>query len=102
MPEVRIDPLTGAKAIVAGERAARPGGGLSAAPAEPLDPERDPFAEGREDQTPPEVHAVRPAGGPADGPGWTVRVVPNLFPALGPDEAAPDRAPAAPAGAERG
>ena len=30
MPEIRIDPLTGLRAIVAGDRADRPGGGLSA------------------------------------------------------------------------
>lgn len=92
MPEVRIDPLSGAKAIVAGERATRPGAGLSATPAEPLDPEADPFAEGREDRTPPELFAVRPDGGPADGPGWRVRVVPNLFPALTTEAPAPPRA----------
>jgi UDPglucose--hexose-1-phosphate uridylyltransferase len=44
--------------------------------------ERCPFCEGREDRTPPEVHAVRPGGGPADSDGWTTRVVPNLYPAL--------------------
>jgi UDPglucose--hexose-1-phosphate uridylyltransferase len=89
MPEVRIDPLSGDKAIVAGERAARPGGGPRAEPAPPLDAADDPFAEGAEDRTPPEVYAVRPDGGPADGPGWTVRVVPNLFPALAPDASGP-------------
>jgi len=83
MPEVRIDPLTGQRAIVAGARAGRPGGELSASPARPLDPESDPFAEGHEDRTPPEVYAVRPGGGPPNTPGWTVRVVPNLYPALG-------------------
>src|SRR5205085_9701199 len=55
---------------------------VSAAPADPLDPETDPFAEGAEDRTPPELYAVRPNGGPANSPGWTVRVVPNLYPAL--------------------
>jgi UDPglucose--hexose-1-phosphate uridylyltransferase len=82
MPEVRIDALTGQRAIVAGERADRPGGGLSASPPEPLDPGTDPFAEGHEDSTPPEVYAVRPDGGQPNSPGWTVRVVPNLYPAL--------------------
>jgi UDPglucose--hexose-1-phosphate uridylyltransferase len=82
LPEIRIDPLTGLRAIVAGDRASRPGGGLSAPPASPLDPETDPFAEGHEDRTPPEVYAVRPGGGAPDTPGWTVRVVPNLYPAL--------------------
>lgn len=82
MPEIRIDPLTGLRAIVAGDRANRPGGGLSSPPAQPLDRETDPFAEGHEDRTPPEVYAVRPNGGEPNTPGWTVRVVPNLYPAL--------------------
>ncbi len=91
MPEIRIDPLSGHKTIIAGERSRRPGGQPSCAPAEPIDAERDPFAEGHEDRTPPELYAVRPgggggsraeAGGEANSPGWTVRVVPNLYPAL--------------------
>lgn len=81
-PELRIDPLTGQRAIVAGARAVRPGGELRAPAPEPLDPERDPFAEGHEQLTPPEVFALRPGGGAANGPGWSVRVVPNLYPAL--------------------
>jgi UDPglucose--hexose-1-phosphate uridylyltransferase len=91
VPELRIDPLSGNKTIVAGERAGRPGGGLQAAPAAPIDPETDPFAEGHEDRTPPEVYAVRPGGGPPNSPGWTVRVVPNLYPALTPDGEDPPR-----------
>ena len=82
MPEVRIDPLSGHRTIVAGERSKRPGGAPTCAPAEPIDAERDPFAEGHEDRTPPELYALRPGGGPADSPGWKVRVVPNLYPAL--------------------
>jgi UDPglucose--hexose-1-phosphate uridylyltransferase len=89
LPEVRIDPLTGLKVIVASDRADRPGGGFSAEPAPPIDAETDPFAEGHEDRTPPEVYAVRPDGGPPDSPGWTVRVVPNLYPALASDAEAP-------------
>jgi UDPglucose--hexose-1-phosphate uridylyltransferase len=91
MPEIRIDPLSGHKTIVAGERSGRPGGEPTCAPAEPIDAERDPFAEGHEDRTPPELYALRPGGGPPDSPGWTVRVVPNLYPALtpaDPDDAA--------------
>ena len=42
------------------------------------------LCEGREDETPPEVYAVRP-GGPPNAPGWTVRVVPNKYPLLAPD-----------------
>lgn len=95
MPEIRVDPLTGLRSIVAAERVTRPGGGLSAEPAAPIDPESDPFLEGHEDRTPPELYAVRPGGAAADGPGWSVRVVPNLYPALAPggDEPARDANP---------
>lgn len=91
MPEIRVDPLTGLRTIVAAERADRPNAGLSASPAPPIDPAADPFAEGHEQQTPPELHALRPGGGAPDTPGWLVRVVPNLYPALaatGPEPAA--------------
>ena len=81
-PEIRVDPLTGHRTIVAGERSRRPGGEPRCTSPEPIDVEQDPFAEGHEDRTPPELYAVRPGGGPPDSPGWTVRVVPNLFPAL--------------------
>jgi UDPglucose--hexose-1-phosphate uridylyltransferase len=84
LPELRIDPLSGHKTIIAGERSSRPGGEPRCAPPEPIDRERDPFAEGHEDRTPPELQAVRPPGGPPDSPGWTVRVVPNMYPALRP------------------
>jgi UDPglucose--hexose-1-phosphate uridylyltransferase len=82
MPEVRVDPLSGHRTIVAGERSRRPGGAPTCGPPEPIDRERDPFAEGHEDRTPPELYAVRPDGGAPNSPGWTVRVVPNLYPAL--------------------
>jgi UDPglucose--hexose-1-phosphate uridylyltransferase len=89
--EIRVDPLTGLKSIIASERAGRPGGGFDIEPPPPIDPERDPFAPGHEDRTPPEVYAVRPNGGAHDTPGWTVRVVPNLYPALAPDAHEPER-----------
>ena len=94
MGELRVDPLTGLKAIIATERATRPGGGFAVGDPPPIDPETDPFLEGHEDRTPPEVHAVRPGGGAPDTPGWTVRVVPNLYPALSPDARAPAPDPA--------
>ncbi|HEY3758196.1 MAG TPA: DUF4921 family protein [Solirubrobacteraceae bacterium] len=97
MPELRIDPLTGHKTIVAGERSRRPGGEPRCAPAEPIDSAKDPFAEGHEDRTPPELYAVRPGGGPPDSPGWTVRVVPNLYPALTAGDPTADPRAAAPA-----
>jgi UDPglucose--hexose-1-phosphate uridylyltransferase len=86
VPEIRIDPLSGERTIIAGERSRRPGGEpggwLRESLPEPIDPDRDPFADGNEDRTPPELHAVRPGGGPPNSPGWTVRVIPNLYPAL--------------------
>jgi UDPglucose--hexose-1-phosphate uridylyltransferase len=91
LPEIRIDPLSGRRTIVAGERSLRPGGapGLPASVRDtpPIDPGADPFAEGNEARTPPELYAVRPGGGAPDSPGWTVRVVPNLFPALSESDA---------------
>jgi UDPglucose--hexose-1-phosphate uridylyltransferase len=90
VPEVRVDPLTGYKTIIAGERSLRPGGEPCCSPPDPIDPERDPFAEGHEDRTPPEIYALRPDGGSPNAPGWTVRVVPNLYPALTPAESPSD------------
>src|SRR3954465_9291269 len=102
MPEVRVDALTGLKSIVTPDRATRPGGGLSAEPCPPIDRETDPFAEGHESQTPPEVYAVRPNGGAPDTPGWSVRVVPNLYPALGSADDGEPRLGAAPPPPGRG
>ena len=82
MPELRIDPLTGLRTIVAAERSARPGGEMRVEAQPPLDPETDPFLEGHEDRTPPELYALRADGGGPDTPGWKVRVVPNLYPSL--------------------
>jgi UDPglucose--hexose-1-phosphate uridylyltransferase len=69
---------------IAPGRARRPGalvGQIEEPTAEEL--ETCPFCEGREDRTPPETLALgRPDGTPPDSPGWTVRVVPNLYPAL--------------------
>ena len=89
MPEIRIDPLSGGRVIVAGERSTRPGGEPRCPMPAAIDVERDPFAEGHEDRTPPEVYAVRPNGGGPDSPGWTARVVPNLYPALTPESEQP-------------
>jgi UDPglucose--hexose-1-phosphate uridylyltransferase len=91
--EVRVDPLSGLKTIVASGRADRPGGWpIASADAPPIDPETDPFAAGHEDRTPPEVAADRPGDAPApDSPGWRVRVVPNLYPSLTGEAEEPER-----------
>jgi UDPglucose--hexose-1-phosphate uridylyltransferase len=81
LPELRIEPLTGLRVIVAGDRGSRPGAFLDVTPREPIDPDSDPFAAGHEDRTPPEVYALR------DNGSWRVRVVPNLYPALSENDA---------------
>ncbi len=90
MPEVRIDPLTGQRVIIAEQRASRPGNGLPVTAALPLAPADDPFAPGNEDRTPPELYALRPDGADENTPGWSVRVVPNRYPVLTPDSAEPE------------
>ena len=68
---------------IAPARARRPGANVPRI--EPLQPgelDECPFCEGREDRTPPEVLALPAEGREANAPGWTVRVVPNLYPAL--------------------
>jgi UDPglucose--hexose-1-phosphate uridylyltransferase len=90
-PEIRLDQLTGLRTILAAARADRPFdfGGVATEP-DPKAAEKCPFCDGHEDRTPPETWADRPGGGGSDTPGWTVRAVPNLYPALaqswGPEE----------------
>lgn len=81
MPELRKDPVTGRWVIIATDRARRPTdfirhtvvlkGGFC------------PFCPGNESKTPPEILAFRMGHGERDKPGWSVRVVPNKYPALG-------------------
>ena len=60
MNQVRVDPLTGLKVIIAAARKDRPGGHFDLDAGAPIDTERDPFFPGHEDRTPPELHALRP------------------------------------------
>jgi UDPglucose--hexose-1-phosphate uridylyltransferase len=81
MPELRKDPVVGRWVIIATERGKRPGDFVS----QPIDvPEqaRNPFAEGNEHMTPPEIFAFRDPKSKANASGWQVRVVPNKFPVL--------------------
>ncbi len=81
MPELRKDPITGRWVIISTDRAKRPTDFLH----EPA-PGRSgfcPFCQGNEDKTPPEILAYRSNGNRPNAPGWSVRVVPNKFPALG-------------------
>ncbi|HBY62419.1 MAG TPA: galactose-1-phosphate uridylyltransferase [Solibacterales bacterium] len=80
MPELRRDPITGRWVIISTDRAKRPTDFVR----EPVAIHGGrfcPFCPGNEAKTPPEVLAFRADGRPNDG-GWTLRVVPNKFPAL--------------------
>ncbi|HUO33559.1 MAG TPA: galactose-1-phosphate uridylyltransferase [Candidatus Acidoferrum sp.] len=82
MPELRKDPITGRWVIISTDRGKRP-----------LDFVREtveikgspncPFCPGAEGKTPPEVLAYGRNGTAKNTPGWSLRVVPNKFPALG-------------------
>jgi UDPglucose--hexose-1-phosphate uridylyltransferase len=80
--ELRQDPVTRQWVVVAPDRARRPGASARTDIDLPTEEElvSCPFCEGREDRTPPETFAIRPHGGDPDTPGWSVRVVPNLYP----------------------
>lgn len=80
MPELRKDPIHGRWVIISTERGRRPSDFV-------LEERRliggfCPLCEGNEDRTPPEVLAFRDNGTSPNSPGWTLRVVPNKFPAL--------------------
>lgn len=80
MPELRKDPILGRWVIISTERGKRPKdffpivhkkkGGFC------------PFCPGNEYTTPTEIMAFRPPGSEPNKPGWTLRVMPNKFPAL--------------------
>ncbi len=84
MPELRKDPVIGRWVIISTERSFRPLTHRCDAPS-PDELRRHeamcPFCEGHESRTPPEILAHR-ASGPANGPGWRIRVIPNKFPVL--------------------
>jgi len=80
MPELRKDPIIGRWVIIATERARRPSD--FKASEEIKTSGFCPFCNGNEDKTPPEVYALRNHSSAPDTPGWSVRVVPNKFPAL--------------------
>jgi UDPglucose--hexose-1-phosphate uridylyltransferase len=84
VPELRKDPVVGRWVIISTERARRPSdfAGRDASLPAPLRPRACEFCPGREARTPDEVLAVRAGGGAPNSTGWSVRVVPNKFPAL--------------------
>jgi UDPglucose--hexose-1-phosphate uridylyltransferase len=82
MPELRKDPVLGRWVIISVERGKRPTDFTSTA-------QRKrggfcPFCPGNEYTTPSELFSFRRDGSGKDTPGWTLRVMPNKFPALNP------------------
>jgi UDPglucose--hexose-1-phosphate uridylyltransferase len=84
MPELRKDPIVSRWVIIATERSKRPMDVLvdDSVVSTPEKPKYCPFDEGSEDGTPTEVLAYRKEGGAPNSGSWTLRVVPNKFPAL--------------------
>src|SRR3989344_8888849 len=80
MPELRRDPVIGRWVIISTERGKRPNEFMTET--EPETGKFCPFCAGNEDKTPPEVLAYGPAGREKNKQGWTLRAVPNKFPAL--------------------
>lgn len=81
MSQLRKDPITGRWIIVNSEKAMGPGDFSFEKPTKKSDTKICPFCPGNEHLTPPEIIAHRKVAG-LDKPGWTIRVVPNKYPAL--------------------
>lgn len=83
MPELRRDPVLGRWVIISIERGKRPTDFTGAS-----QKRRGgfcPFCSGNEYTTPAEVYAIRPQGSAPNSSGWSLRVMPNKFPALNHD-----------------
>jgi len=81
LPELRKDPITGRWVIISTDRGKRPMDFLRDQVVAG-DPKNCPFCPGHESKTPPELLVYGRNGGGANTPGWSIRVVPNKFPAL--------------------
>jgi UDPglucose--hexose-1-phosphate uridylyltransferase len=80
MPELRKDPVVGRWVIISVERGKRPTDFVSTT--QKKKGGFCPFCPGNEYTTPPEIIAFRPEGSQANSSDWTLRVMPNKFPAL--------------------
>jgi len=82
MHELRRDPITGRWVVVLRENGMGPGD-FEVEKHEIKGGANCPFCPGREGMTPPEIDAHREGGTERDKPGWSTRIIPNKFPALG-------------------
>jgi UDPglucose--hexose-1-phosphate uridylyltransferase len=77
--ELRRDPFTGRQVWFVPSRIGRPSDWVRTAPsAAARDAQDCPFCPGHEDQTPPEIWALR--DDPDDPASWQIRVIPNKYP----------------------
>ena len=81
MDQLRRDPITGRWVIVFTDNPRKP----AEFDFESEEPKKGPcpFCYGHEEMTPPEIQAHREGSTQPNSPGWSTRVVPNKFPALG-------------------
>jgi UDPglucose--hexose-1-phosphate uridylyltransferase len=84
MPQLRKNPVTGEWVIIATERSRRPSDFKSSEDLHnrPAFSPNCPFCPGNELMTPGEIESYRAPSTRPNDPGWSVRVVPNKFPAL--------------------
>lgn len=82
MPDLRRDPIVGRWVIISTERNGRPYDFIKPQPTRPVSSTLCPFCAGQERLTPKEIIAYRPQPGEANSPNWSIRVIPNKFPAL--------------------
>ena len=80
MPEFRKDPISDNWVIIAQERSHRPFDYQRSS--DHIESTVCPFCEGNEQETPGEILALRRSSSLTDRSGWSVRVVPNQYPAL--------------------
>jgi UDPglucose--hexose-1-phosphate uridylyltransferase len=80
LPELRKDPIVGRWVIISTERGKRPTDFPSITKAK--ESKLCPFCPSNEASTPPEVYSIRDNGSSPNTAGWSLRVVPNRYPAL--------------------
>jgi len=80
MPELRKDPVTDRWVIISSDRANRPIDFMEIK--EKNKKNLSPFSAGNEAMTPPEIFAIREQNSAPNSPGWSLRVIPNKYPAL--------------------
>lgn len=83
MSQLRLDPMTGRWIAISLERAERPHAFVTRSLPVEDDPDREcPFCPGREELTPPALETYGGSGAGGADSDWSVRVVPNKYPAF--------------------